>query len=99
MVCHGKSSPYHPQANGQAEIANQEIESILTKIVVVYKKDWANHLLEAIWAYSTTWKTTIRFTPFDLVYGKSTAMLIEFQHKTLCTTLDLDIDITNAQED
>ena len=32
-IWHSKSSPYHPQANGQVEVTNQELENILTKIV------------------------------------------------------------------
>ena len=62
----------------------------------MHKKDWATPLPKAIWAYRTTWKTTIGFTPFRLVYGKSSSMPIKFQHKTLHIALDLDIDITNT---
>ena len=40
MVHHGNSSPYHPQANGQAENSNREIESILTKTIIVHKRNW-----------------------------------------------------------
>ena len=64
MINHGTSSPYHPQANGQVEITNKEIQSIFTKIVAIHKRDWVTQLPEAIWAYRTTWKRTTRFTPF-----------------------------------
>ena len=40
-IRHRKSSPYHPQANGQAEVTNREIAAILTKIVQLHKKDWS----------------------------------------------------------
>ena len=53
MMCHGKSSPYHPQANGQDEITNWELEYVLTKTIAMHKKDWATHLLESVWAYHT----------------------------------------------
>jgi transposase InsO family protein len=33
QIKHMKSTPYHPQANGQVESTNKIIESILTKIV------------------------------------------------------------------
>lgn len=33
QVHHRKSSPYHPQANGQVEVTNRELQNILTKIV------------------------------------------------------------------
>ena len=83
MVHREKSLPYHPQAKGLVEITNKEIESILTKTIALYKQDWATRLLEAIWAYRTTWKRTIGFTPFDFLYGKLELMPIDFQHKTL----------------
>jgi transposase InsO family protein len=46
-----KSSPYHPQANGQVESTNKVIEAILTKTVQLHPKDWADSFPEALWAY------------------------------------------------
>lgn len=47
-VKHKVTSPYHPQANGQAELANREIKLILQKSVANWK-DWAIHLDDALW--------------------------------------------------
>ena len=33
-IRHRKSSPYHPQANGQVEVTNHKFENILTKIAI-----------------------------------------------------------------
>jgi hypothetical protein len=52
------TTAYHPQANGQVESTNKVIESILTKIVKESRKDWSYRLLEALWAYRTTWRNT-----------------------------------------
>ena len=98
-IRHRKSSPYHPQANGQAEVTNREIDAILTKIVQLHKKDWSSRLNEAAWAYRTTQKTTTGFTPFQLVYGKTIVMPIDFEHKTLRTTLELNLSLPAAQEE
>ena len=65
----------------------------------IHKKDWATKLPEALWAYRTTWKTTTGFTPFQLLYGKSAMMPVEFEYKTLRTTLELDLDLTTAQRE
>jgi len=63
-IKHRTSTPYHPQANGQVEVTNRALEGILTKVVSSSRKDWADHLVEATWAYNTTWKTTTGFTPY-----------------------------------
>lgn len=98
-IRHKKSTAYHPQANGQVEVTNRELEAILTKIVSIHKKYWSHRLSEAIWAYRTTWKTPIGFTPFEMVYGKSTMMSIEFEHKTLRITLQLNMTLSEAQKE
>lgn len=98
-IRHRKSSPYHPQENGQEKVTNKETGAILTKTVQIYKKDQSSRLAEAAWAYRTTWKTTTSFTPFELVYGKTTMMSIQFEHKTLRTALKVNIDLPTAQEE
>eukprot|EP00253_Pinus_taeda_P015396 PITA_15396 len=82
-IKHMTSNAYHPQENGKAEVTNRALENILTKLVNSSKKDWADKLVEATWAYNTTWKTTTRFTPFELVYGKKALLSIEFEYNTL----------------
>ncbi|KAL0373000.1 UNVERIFIED_CONTAM: Retrovirus-related Pol polyprotein from transposon.6 [Sesamum calycinum] len=51
------STAYHPQTNGQAEIFNREIKSILD--VNPNRKDWSTRLDDALWAYRTAYKTPI----------------------------------------
>lgn len=99
MIHHGTSSPYHPKDNDLEDITNRELELILTKTIVIHKQDQVTKLPEAIWAYKTTWKSTNGFTPFELIYGKPTSMPIKFEQKTLKTTLELDVDISKAQQD
>ena len=38
-----------------------------------------------------------RFPPYDLVYGKSVVFIIKFKIKTLRTTMDVNLDVTEAQ--
>ena len=75
------TTPYHPQANGQAESTNKVIEDILTKTVKEKRKDWSQRLPEALWAYITTWRNIIGFSPYELVYGKSVVFPVEFEIK------------------
>jgi transposase InsO family protein len=55
-ICQRKSTSYHPQENGQAEVTNKELENILTKTIIMNKKNWSKKLIEAVWAYNITWK-------------------------------------------
>ncbi|KAL4353062.1 hypothetical protein GQ457_06G011960 [Hibiscus cannabinus] len=50
-INHKLSTAYHPQTNGQAEVSNREIKSILEKVVNPNRKDWSLRLDEALWAY------------------------------------------------
>jgi len=38
-IKHRKSTPYHPQENGQVESTNKVIEGILTKTVHLHRRD------------------------------------------------------------
>ncbi|XP_059070810.1 uncharacterized protein LOC131860414 [Cryptomeria japonica] len=98
-IRHRKSTPYHPQVNGLVEVTNRELEAILTNAVALHKKDWSNRLPEAIWAYITTWKTTTGFTNFEMMYEKLAMMPIKFEHKNLRTTLQLNMNLSEAQRD
>ncbi|XP_073263308.1 uncharacterized protein [Populus alba] len=56
-VTHRTSTAYHPQTNGQAEISNREIKSILEKTVQPNRRDWSLRLGDALWAYRTAYKS------------------------------------------
>ena len=96
-IKHMTSIIYHPKENGQAEVTNRAQESILAEVVSNSRKYWIERLVEATWAYNTTWKTTTRFTPYDLVYGKKVMLSIDFEYNTLRMEAQLDLDVTRAQ--
>ena len=75
------------------------MEGILTKVVSSSRKYWADILVEATWAYNTTWKTTIGFTPYEMVYGKKALLSIEFEFNTLRMVAQLDLDLIHAQKE
>ncbi|KAL0423265.1 UNVERIFIED_CONTAM: hypothetical protein Sradi_0861300 [Sesamum radiatum] len=79
-VTHRISTTYHPQTNGQAEIFNREIKSILEKTVNPNRKDWSTRLDDALWAYRMAYKIPIGMSPYHLVYGKSFHLLVKLEH-------------------
>lgn len=73
------SSPYYSQCNGLVEKVNGMICKIITKLICERPKDWDKHLSTALWAYRTSFKTSLGFTPFHLVYGQEALLPIELE--------------------
>lgn len=95
-VKHEVTSPYHPQANGQTELANREIKWILEK-TVANRKDWSTRLDDALWAYRTAYKTPIGMSPYQLVFGKSCHLPVEIEHKASWAVRRINLEFKEAR--
>ena len=71
------SSPSHPQANGQAEVANRSFLKIINTQLKGAKRVWSDELPRVLWAYKTTVKTLTGETPFKLAYGSEAVIPTE----------------------
>lgn len=63
------TSIYHPQTNGQVESTNKTIVNILKRKVGEIPSDWADLILEVLWAYRSTTKTSFGLSTFSLSFG------------------------------
>ena len=71
------SSPSHPQANGQAEVANRSLLKIIKTRLEGAKGIWSDELPGVLWAYRTTVRTPTGETPFKLAYGSEAVIPVE----------------------
>ena len=71
------SSPAHPQANEQAEVANQSLLKIMKTRLEGANGVWPDELPGVLWAYRTTVRTPTGETPFKLAYGSEVVIPAE----------------------
>ena len=69
QIKHTTTSPYWPQCNSQAEVANKTIQKYLASFVDTTTLDWPLYMAPLAFAYNTSLHRTLKATPFFLTYG------------------------------
>ena len=97
------SSPSHPQANRQTEVANRYLLKIIKTRLEEAQGVWPNELPGVLQAYRTTVKTPIEETPFKLTYGSEAVIpaemhmanhrVMKYQYKDNEEQLHLNLDL------
>ena len=71
------SSPYHAQANGQAESSNKIMIKLIKKKIEENLRRWHEVLSEALWSHRISRHGTTKVTPFEFVYGQEAVLPVE----------------------
>jgi len=63
------------------------------------RKDWADKLVDALWAYRMTFKTPLGMSPCGVVCGKPCHLPIEIEHRACRAVKMLSYDLTEVGEE
>ena len=74
QINHRITTAYHPQANRKAERTNQELKQYLRKYTNHQQDNWPELVLLTEYAYNTTKTQGTDFTPYQVVYGKTSTI-------------------------
>ncbi|MCO5556977.1 hypothetical protein L7F22_010532 [Adiantum nelumboides] len=92
------SSAYHPQIDGQSEIANSIVLDLLKAYVmeVDQRNQWEKYLPLFEYAYNNTVHTSIGKTPFEVIEGRSKVPPILKMHGKIFTADEYSRDLRNS---
>ena len=96
-LSHDSSTPYYLQANEQIEAIKKVLKRMLQMMIGVHKRSWHLILYSAFWAYQTSVRNEIGFTPLQLVYGLEAILSVQCEISSLKLTVDLLLETSEEE--
>ena len=74
------STAHHPQTDGQTEVTNKTLGSILRTLSRKHLRDWDLKLCQAEFAYNRSPRYATKHSPFQCVYGENLLLPLNLIH-------------------
>ena len=74
-----RTSPYHPQTNGQCKCFNSILLNMLGTLTPEKKKDWKSHVPALVHTYNCTKNAATGFSPYCLLFGREPRLPVDVE--------------------